>query len=135
MHEAQARGYADATDTYADEREQMRSVIMAPGVLAAIRGKLEVPDQDEFVAWILSAVQPAPVASPGSAMTEDFISMVAERVAERLRPAYAPPVLQPFTPPTLSPAPPRYGPQPGTVDLQALTPLQRALVHAMLPGR
>lgn len=107
-----------------------------------MRGYLEVPDQDEFVGWLLSAVQAAPAPARDLRADDDFIDAVAARVAERLQGSYAPPGLQTFVPPapalTYATQPPPAAPVPapaGTLDLNRLTPLQRALVNAMLPSR
>ena len=113
---------------------------MTPGVFANMRGSLEVPDQDEFVQWLLSAVRVpdgSNVSSPAG-LSEDFIDLVADRVAQRLQASYVPPGLQTYaqpapainyvTPPPSAPSVPA-----GTLELSRLTPLQRALVNAMIP--
>jgi hypothetical protein len=129
--------------------QRVKAVLSAPGVLAAMRGHLEVRDQDEFVDWILAGVtvdpgarftEPAAGRTDTTAITDDLVDAVAERVALKLQGSYAPPGLQTYAPPapalTYATQPPPAAPAPapaGTLDLARLTPLQRALVNAMLP--
>lgn len=116
---------------------------MTPGVFANMRGSLEVPDQDEFVQWLLSAVSVPDVSNVSSpvGLSDELVDVLAEKVAQRLQGSYGPPGLQTYVPP--APAP-NYAIQPpsaaapvpapaGTLDLNRLTPLQRALVNAMIP--
>lgn len=139
-NDAYRAGYVDAQEAYDDERERIQRVVSAPGVLAAMRGYLEVPDQEEFVGWLLSAVRPGDVTQvtslppPELLVTPELVDMVAERVAVKLQGAYGPPALQTYASP-VPPAPVSFStPAPGnTLDLNRLTPLQRALVNAMLP--
>lgn len=135
------RAYREAHEAWSAETEKLRSVVQAPGVLAALRGHLEIRDTDEFIAWLLAAAPTpqapvAPVAivappvapvAPPTAMPFELIDQIADMVAAKLRPVY-PPV-------AFAPAP---APQPvasTVVDTARLSPLQRAMVNAMLQGR
>lgn len=127
--------------------QRVKAVLSAPGVLAAMRGHLEVRDQDEFVDWILAGVTVDPRLSETAAgrtdktdISDELVDVLAERVALKLQGSYAPPGLQTYAPPapalTYATQPPPAAPAPapaGTLDLARLTPLQRALVNAMLP--
>jgi hypothetical protein len=138
-NDAYRAGYVDAQEAYDDERERIQRVVSAPGVLAAMRGYLEVPDQEEFVGWLLSAVRPGDVTQvtslppPELLVTPELVDMLAERVALKLQGTYGPPALTMPMPPTPTfPTPAPVAPA-ATLDLNRLTPLQRALVNAMLP--
>jgi hypothetical protein len=116
--------------------------VQSRGVLSALRGHLEVPDTDEFIRWLLEAVpvpaaaapaQPAvsmtpipkplpPAPAPTPMFQGDMIEQLADIVAAKLRPVYAP-----AAPSMPAPA--------SMVDMNRLSPLQRAMVNAMLQGR
>lgn len=138
-NDAYRAGYVDAQEAYDDERERIQRVVSAPGVLAAMRGYLEVPDQEEFVGWLLSAVRPGDVTQvtslppPELLVTPELVDMLAERVALKLQGTYGPPALTMPMPPTPTFPTPAPAAPAATLDLNRLTPLQRALVNAMLP--